>query len=98
MANPESEDDYSTDRNTKDTHSNDLPKGKQKVRKRRRLALQGRGIKDVRRRRKVDVVSDDNDSSSDSSEDSAYSDEDMHEGRASGPNEASASSDETGTS
>ncbi|KAK1436099.1 hypothetical protein QVD17_01874 [Tagetes erecta] len=98
VANPESEDEYSTDRNTKDIDSNDLPKGKQKTRKRRRLALQGRGIKDVRRRRKVDVVSDDNDSSSDSSEDSAYSDEEMHDGRTSGPNEASASSDETGTS
>ncbi|KAK9049752.1 hypothetical protein SSX86_031276 [Deinandra increscens subsp. villosa] len=97
VANPESEDDYSTDRN-KDIDSNEFPKGKRKARKHRRLALQGRGIKDVRRRRKTGVVSDENDSSSDSSEDSAYSDEEMQEGRTSGPNEASASSDETGTS
>ncbi|KAI3822065.1 hypothetical protein L1987_09646 [Smallanthus sonchifolius] len=97
VTNPESEDDYSTDRNTKDIDSNDFPKGKRKARKHRRLALQGRGIKDVRRRRKADVVSDEIDSSSDSSEDSAYSDEEMQEGRTSGPNEASASSDDTGT-
>ncbi|KAL8244786.1 hypothetical protein R6Q59_011044 [Mikania micrantha] len=98
VANPESEDDYSSERNTKDIDSNDFPKGKRKARKHRRLALQGRVIKDVRRRRKADVVSDENDSSSDSSEDSAYSDEEMQEGRTSGQNEASASSDETGTS
>ncbi|KAJ0770250.1 putative chromatin regulator PHD family [Helianthus annuus] len=98
VTNPESEDDYSTDRNTKDIDSNDFPKGKRKARKHRRLALQGRAIKDVRRRRKADVVSDEGDSSSDSSEESAYSDEEMQDGRTSGPNEASASSDETGTS
>ncbi|KAI7757947.1 hypothetical protein M8C21_028192, partial [Ambrosia artemisiifolia] len=96
VADPESEDDYSTDRNTKDTDSNDYPKGKRKARKHRRLALQGRAV--VKRKRKADVVSDENDSSSDSSEDSAYSDEEMQDGRTSGPNEASASSDETGTS
>ncbi|XP_076955259.1 uncharacterized protein LOC143630033 [Bidens hawaiensis] len=98
VANPESEEDYSTDRNTKDIDSNDYPKGKRRARKHRRLALQGRAIKDVRRRRQADVVSDENESSSDSSEESAYSDEEMQDGRTSGPNEASASSDETGTS
>ncbi|XP_024985894.1 uncharacterized protein LOC112521333 isoform X2 [Cynara cardunculus var. scolymus] len=86
------EDDYSTDRNTKDVDSKSLESqrsGKQKARKHRRLALQGRGIKDVRRRRKAEVLSDDIDSS-DSSEESAFSDE-------GGTNEASASSDEMGT-
>ncbi|KAI3707156.1 hypothetical protein L6452_25423 [Arctium lappa] len=87
------EDDYSTDRNTKDVDSKSLESqrsGKQKARKHRRLALQGRGIKDVRRRRKAEVLSDDIDSSSDSSEESAFSDEGE-------TNEASASSDEMGT-
>ncbi|GJY94519.1 hypothetical protein Tco_0510880 [Tanacetum coccineum] len=43
----------------------DYPKGKRKARKQRHLR---RGIKDVRRRRKAEVVSDDLDSSSKSSE------------------------------
>lgn len=108
LVNPESEDDvdYSTDRNTKDVDSSEFPKGKRKVRKQRRLALQGRGIKDIRRRRKAEVVSDDIESSSsssssstsdDSSEESEFSDEEMQVGGTSGgggPNEASASSDE----
>lgn len=94
LADPETEDDdYSTERNTKELNSNEFPKGKRKARKHRRLALQGRGIKDVRRRRKAEV-SDDTESSSDSSEESEFSDEEMQEG---GPNEASASSDEMGT-
>lgn len=87
------EDEYSTDRNTKDVDSKSLESqrsGKHKARKHRRLALQGRGIKDVRRRRKAEVLSDDIDSSSDSSEESVFSDE-------GGTNEASASSDEMGT-
>ncbi|KAF8412059.1 hypothetical protein HHK36_000012 [Tetracentron sinense] len=37
----------------------DFPKGKRKARKRRRLALQGRGIKDVRKRQKADALTDD---------------------------------------
>nr|GEW96377.1 zinc finger, FYVE/PHD-type [Tanacetum cinerariifolium]GEW96498.1 zinc finger, FYVE/PHD-type [Tanacetum cinerariifolium] len=91
--NIESEDDYSTDINSKED-TNDYPKGKRKARKQRRLR---RGIKDVRRRRKAEVVSDDTDSSSESSEESESSDEEMQEEGTSGPNEASASSDETGS-
>nr|XP_043630858.1 protein phosphatase 1 regulatory subunit 12A [Erigeron canadensis] len=93
------EDDYSTDRNTKDNDSSELSKGKQRARKLRRLA-QRRGNKDTRtrRRRKAEVVSsDDDDSSSDSSEESEYSDEEMQEGKTSGQNEASGSSDEMET-
>lgn len=90
--NLESEDEYSTDRNSKED-TNDYPKGKRKARKQRRLQ---RRVKDVRRRRKAEVVSDDSDSSSESSEESEFSDEEMQEGT-SGPNEASASSDETGS-
>lgn len=96
----EEEDDYSTDRNTKEKENDTTNEGKRKARKHRRLALQGRGIKDVRRRRKAEVVSDDeldlSSSSSDSSEEeSEFSDE---ERKTPGPNEASASSDEMGTS
>lgn len=109
--NCESEDnEYSKDRNTKDLESKsfearreEFPKGKRKARKRRRLALQGRGIKDVRRRRKADVVSDDDDddddvcSSSNSSEESMFSDDEI-QGGGTCPvvSEASASSDEAG--
>lgn len=90
----EEDDDYSTDRNTKDVDNNksvgdELPKGKRKARKHRRLAMQGTRIK---RRRKAEVVSDDDvdSSSSDSSEESAFSDEG---GKTSVANEASASSE-----
>lgn len=97
-AESEEDDDYSTDRNTKDADnknlSDEFPKGKRKARKHRRLAMQGTRGKDVRRRRKAEVVSDDVDDSSDESEESAFSEEG---GRTSVANEASASSDETGT-
>ncbi|XP_071706838.1 uncharacterized protein [Rutidosis leptorrhynchoides] len=90
------DDDYSTDRNTKDVDNNN--NGKRKTRKQRRVALQGKGIKDVRRRRKTEVSDVESSSSSESSEESEYSDEEMQEGKTSGgPNEASASSDETET-
>ncbi|GFP92529.1 hypothetical protein PHJA_001397100 [Phtheirospermum japonicum] len=82
----------------------DFPKGKRKARKRRCLALQGRGI--VRRRRRAEVVSDDeSESFSTSSEENSSpseeegggggEEEEIQGGRASvGGSEASASSDE----
>ncbi|ESR52441.1 hypothetical protein CICLE_v100185872mg, partial [Citrus x clementina] len=78
----------------------DFPKGKRKARKRRRLALQGRGIKDVRKRRKVDLPSEDDVSLfSNSSEESMFSDDETQGGGAcAAGSEASASSDEMGTS
>lgn len=77
-----------------ESHQEDFPKGKRKARKRRRLALQGRGI--VRRRRRADVVSDDeSESISNSSEDSMSSEEEIQGGGTSiVGSEASASSDE----
>lgn len=77
-----------------DSHQEDFPKGKRKARKRRRLALQGRGI--VRRRRRADVVSDDeSESFSYSSEDSMSSEDEIQGGGTSVVgSEVSASSDE----
>ncbi|PIN24192.1 hypothetical protein CDL12_03078 [Handroanthus impetiginosus] len=77
-----------------ESHQEDVPKGKRKARKRRRLALQGRRI--VRRRRRADVVSDDeSESFSNSSEDGMSSEEEIQGGRTSVVgSEASASSDE----
>ncbi|KAL0409188.1 UNVERIFIED_CONTAM: hypothetical protein Sradi_1853200 [Sesamum radiatum] len=77
-----------------ESHQEDFPKGKRKARKRRRLALQGRGI--VRRRRRADVVSDDeSESFSNSSEDTMSSEEEIQGGGTSiVGSEASASSDE----
>ncbi|CAL1386631.1 unnamed protein product [Linum trigynum] len=62
----------------------EFPKGKRNARKRRRLALQGRGIKDVRKRQKTDSSSDEEDSApfSNSSEESSFSDEEEIEGNA----------------
>ena len=68
--NLESEDEYSTDRNSKED-TNDYPKGKRKARKQRRLQ---RRVKGVRMRRNAKVLSDDSDSSSEESE---FSDEEM---------------------
>ncbi|KAK6122528.1 hypothetical protein DH2020_043733 [Rehmannia glutinosa] len=88
-------------KNTKDagsksfeSHQEEFPKGKRKARKRRRLALQGRGI--VRRRRRADVVSDDeSESFSTSSEDSMSSEEEIQGGGTSiVGSESSESSDE----
>ncbi|KAA8525079.1 hypothetical protein F0562_007057 [Nyssa sinensis] len=82
-----------------ESHHEEFPKGKRKARKRRRLALQGRGIKDVRRRRKAEVLSDDDIGSfSSSSEESMFSEEEI-QGGGTYPvgSEASASSGETGT-
>ncbi|KAK9274630.1 hypothetical protein L1049_021881 [Liquidambar formosana] len=82
-----------------ESHREEFPKGKRKARKRRRLALQGRGIKDVRKRRKADVLSDDDiDLFSDSSEESIFTEDEIRGGGTCPVgSEASASSDETGT-
>ncbi|XVF12846.1 hypothetical protein REPUB_Repub08aG0154900 [Reevesia pubescens] len=102
----ESEDnEYSKGRSTKEIESKSLesqkeefPKGKRKARKRRRLALQGRGIKYVQRRRKAEFSDDDAGPFSNSSEESMFS-EDEIQGSGACPvgSEASASSDEMGT-
>ncbi|XP_057732162.1 uncharacterized protein LOC130947476 isoform X1 [Arachis stenosperma] len=56
----------------------DFPKGKRKARKRRRLALQGRAVKDVRRRQKADSLSDEDTAGfSNSSEDSMFSEDEV---------------------
>lgn len=81
-----------------ESHREEFPKGKRKARKRRRLALQGRGIKDVRKRRKADSGSDDDAGLfSNSSEESMFSEDEIQGGGTTCPggSEASASSDET---
>ncbi|XP_022736063.1 uncharacterized protein LOC111289352 isoform X2 [Durio zibethinus] len=83
-----------------ESQKEDFPKGKRKARKRRRLALQGRGIKDVqrRRRRRADFSDDDAGPFSNSSEESMFSEDEIQGGGACPVgSEASASSDETGT-
>lgn len=77
-----------------DSHQEEFPKGKRKARK-RRLALQGRGS--VRRRRRADVVSDDESESFSysSEEDSMSSEEEIQGGGTSVVgSEVSASSEE----
>ncbi|MED6187981.1 hypothetical protein PIB30_081624 [Stylosanthes scabra] len=70
----------------------DFPKGKRKARKRRRLALQGRAVKDVRRRQKADSLSDeDTGGFSNSSEDSMFSEDEV------GGIPAASTSDEAGS-
>lgn len=103
----ESEDnnDYTKGRSTKEVESKSLesqkeefPKGKRKARKRRRLALQGRGIKDVQRRRKADFSDDDAGPFSNSSEESMFSEDEIQGSRACAVgSEASVSSDEIGS-
>ncbi|GKV04038.1 hypothetical protein SLEP1_g16255 [Rubroshorea leprosula] len=81
-----------------DSQREEFPKGKRNARKRRRLALQGRGIKDVQRRRKADFTDDDNGPFSDSSEESMFSEDEIQGGGASPDgSEDTASSDETET-
>lgn len=76
----------------------EYPKRKRNIRKRRRLALRGRGIKDVRRRHRAGVVSDDEDdetaSLSNSSDDSMFSEDDMEGATSPATKEASGSSDD----
>lgn len=54
---------------TSEAHPEDFPKGKRKARKRRRLALQGRGIKDIRKRQKANAVTDDEEDEDDEDND-----------------------------
>ena len=81
-----------------ESQKEDFPKGKRKARKRRRLALQGRGIKDIRKRRKQDMLTDEDfGTSSNSSEESMSSEDEIQEGGARpDATEASGSSDEAG--
>ncbi|XP_027080766.1 uncharacterized protein [Coffea arabica] len=83
---------------TVESHHEEFPKGKRKARKRRRLALQGRGIKDVRRRRRTDELSDDEVGSlSESSEETMCSEDEMQGCRMSASgNEVPTGSDGTG--
>ncbi|KAJ6332611.1 hypothetical protein OIU77_008639 [Salix suchowensis] len=78
----------------------EVPKGKRKARTRRHLALQGRGIKDVRKRRKADILTDDDSGLfSNSSNETLYSEDDSQEcGAGPAGSEATASSDDTETS
>ncbi|CAJ1976342.1 unnamed protein product [Sphenostylis stenocarpa] len=60
----------------------EFPKGKRKARKRRRLALQGRAVKDVRRRQKTDSQTDEDVGPfSNSSEESMFSEDEIQVGR-----------------
>ncbi|XP_004309526.1 PREDICTED: uncharacterized protein LOC101300304 [Fragaria vesca subsp. vesca] len=83
-----------------DTQREDFPKGKRKARKRRRLALHGRGIKDVREKRKTDVLTDDDVGPSFSNSTEETVSEDDNQGGGAGPvgSEATSSSEEAGTS
>lgn len=54
--------------NTLESHGEEFPKGKRKARKRRRLALQGRRVKDVRKRIEDDDDDDDDDDNDDDDE------------------------------
>ncbi|KAM5571355.1 hypothetical protein ABKV19_011787 [Rosa sericea] len=83
-----------------ETQREDYPKGKRKARKRRRLALQGRGIKDVREKRKADLLTDDDVGPSFSNSTEETVSEDDIQGGGAGPvgSEASSSSEEEGTS
>nr|GMD03285.1 uncharacterized protein LOC109165199 isoform X2 [Ipomoea batatas] len=102
----DNEDGSGRDRSGKDVSSSkslespqeEYPKRKRNIRKRRRLALRGRGIKDVRRRHRAGVVSDDEDdetaSLSNSSDDSMFSEDDMEGATSPATKEASGSSDD----
>ncbi|KAL2600931.1 hypothetical protein AAZV13_10G139400 [Glycine max] len=73
----------------------EFPKGKRKARKRRRLALQGRAVKDVRRRQKVSSLTDEDlGPFSNSSEESMFSEDEIQAGRIC---PAGSSSDEAGS-
>ncbi|KAK7269037.1 hypothetical protein RIF29_21752 [Crotalaria pallida] len=74
----------------------EFPKGKRKARKRRRLALQGRAVKDVRRRQKADLLTDEDVGpfSNSSEEESIFSEDEIQTGRI-GP--SGSTSDEAGS-
>ncbi|XP_077248421.1 RING/FYVE/PHD zinc finger superfamily protein [Tasmannia lanceolata] len=80
-----------------ESHRDDFPKGKRKARKRRRLALQGRGVKEVRRKRKADVVTDDDFGLYSHSSEGTESDDESQGARmgAFGSEASASSSDET---
>lgn len=82
-----------------ESQKEDFPKGKRQARKRGRLALQGRGVKDIRKRRKQEVLSDEDSGTSSNSSEESMSSEDEIQGGGARPegSEASASSDEAGS-
>lgn len=87
------------DSKSRESQKEEFPKGKRKARKRRRLALQGRGVKDIRKRRKADVLTEEDFGTSSDSTEESMSSEDEIQGGGTRPegSEASASSDEAGT-
>lgn len=62
-----------------ESHHEEFPKGRRKVR-RRRLALQGRGVKDVRRRQRIEEFNDDEVASFSSSSEETLLSEDETQG------------------
>ena len=97
---------YRKGRNTKETEGKNLelqkeefPKGKRKARKRRRLALQGRAVKDARKRQQPDSPTDEDVGPlSNSTEESMFSEDEVPCGKTyPAGSEASASSDEAGS-
>jgi hypothetical protein len=73
----------------------EFPKGKRKARKRRRLALQGRAVKDVRKRQKADsLTGEDVGAFSNTSEDSMFSEDEVQVDRI---RTAGSTSDEAGS-
>lgn len=82
-----------------ESQKEDFPKGKRQARKRGRLALQGRGVKDIRKRRKQEVLSDEDSGTSSNSSEESMSSEDEIQGGGARPegSEVSASSDEAGS-
>ncbi|XP_068635942.1 uncharacterized protein [Aristolochia californica] len=77
------------------SHQEDFPKGKRKARKRRRLALQGRGVKDIRKRQKLEATAEDEleefSPSSEGTESYLSEDESQGGGRTAGAVESDAS-------
>ncbi|KAL6005750.1 hypothetical protein ACLOJK_006323 [Asimina triloba] len=80
------------------SQQDDVPKGKRKARKRRRLTLQGRGLKEVRKRQKAEAVDDDFGLYSSEGTESIFSEDESHGGRtaAIGSDTSTSSSDENG--
>lgn len=72
----------------------EFPKGKRKARKRRRLALQGRAVKDVRRQKANSLTEDDVGPFSNSSEESMFSEDEIQGSRI---RPAESTSDEEGS-
>jgi hypothetical protein len=84
-----------TDGKNIELQKEEFPKGKRKARKRRRLALQGRAVKDVRRRQKADsLTGEDVGAFSNTSEDSMFSEDEVQVDRI---RPAGSTSDEAGS-